>query len=102
MHPRVGVQPVRVGPEVLRKITPRTKEPIMSANSKEIYRKGYTYVITRRIIQRKTSTVLRVRVVAYKGVIAYGQPVMNEYRDYISFAEGDIIYARHIKKIENV
>jgi hypothetical protein len=70
------------------------------ANRQEIFRKGFTYVITRRIVQRKTSTVLRVRVTAYKGMaIRSKTPEFNEYRDYASIAEGDMVYARHIDKI---
>lgn len=70
------------------------------ASTKEIYAKGYTYVITRRIIQRPTQTVLRVRVRAYRGMaIPSKKPELNEFRDYVSIAEGDAVYAGHIKKI---
>lgn len=70
------------------------------ASTKEIYAKGYTYVVTRRIIQRPTETVLRVRVRAYKGMALKGkEPALNEFRDYVHLAEGDAIYAGHIKKL---
>jgi hypothetical protein len=73
----------------------------MAANSREIYAKGYTYVITRRIIQRPTETVLRVRVRVYKGLDTHKsvKPVRNEHRDYVHLAQGDAIYAGHIAKI---
>lgn len=70
------------------------------ASTKEIYAKGHTYVVTRRIIQRPTQTVLRVRVRAYAGMAITGKkPVLNEFRDYVHLAEGDAIYAGHIKKL---
>lgn len=73
----------------------------MSASTREIYRKGHTYIVTRRIIQRKNETVLRVRVRGYNG-LAYksSKPVLNEFRDYVHLAEGDAVFARHIAKIE--
>lgn len=75
----------------------------MAANTREISRKGYTYIVTRRIIQRKDSTVLRVRVRGYKGFAYKGdKPVLNEFRDYVHMAEGDAVFARHIKKIESL
>lgn len=68
-------------------------------NRKEIYRQGFIYLVTRRIIQRRYETVLRVRVQAWKGITMRGEPVLNEYRDYTSFAKGDMVFARHIAKI---
>ena len=70
-------------------------------NRKEIYRKGYTYVVTRRIVQRKTETVLRVRVRACRGLLLSGTPVLNEFRDYPSVCEGDMVFSRHIARIES-
>lgn len=73
----------------------------MAANTREISRKGYTYIVTRRIIQRRNETVLRVRVRGYKGFAYKGDtPVMNEFRDYVHVATGDAVYAGHIAKIE--
>lgn len=72
-------------------------------NTKEIYRKGHMYVVTRRIIQRKDSTVLRVRVRAWTGLITTGAPMLNEYRDYAGgdMARGDMVFFGHIAKIES-
>jgi hypothetical protein len=70
-------------------------------NRKEISGKGHTYVITRRLIQRKTQTVLRVRVSAYKGFIYKGsEPAWTDHRDYVSVAEGDTMFARQIAHVE--
>jgi hypothetical protein len=68
-------------------------------NRKEIYRRGFTYVVSRRIVQFKDKTVLRVRVAAYKGLDTRTNPVWNEYRDYVSVAEGDSVFHKHIEKI---
>jgi len=74
----------------------------MAANTREIYRKGYTYVITRRIIQRPEETVLRVRVRCYKGLACKGDtPEWNRFEDYVHLAKGDAVYAGHIRKIES-
>ncbi len=71
------------------------------ASTKEIYGKGYTYLITRRIIQRRDSTVLRVRVSCFKGLrFSKDQPVWTDFRDFASVAEGDGQYAKQIKRIQ--
>lgn len=74
----------------------------MAENTKEIYGKGYTYVVTRRTVQTKTQTKVRVRVRAYEGPIAFGEPVWNEFRDYGpgEWSKGDEMYHKHIKKIQ--
>lgn len=73
----------------------------MAANTREIARKGYTYIITRRIIQRPNQTVLRVRVRCYKGFAYKGDtPVWNKFEDYVHLAQGDAVYAGHIRKID--
>lgn len=69
-------------------------------NRKVISGKGYTYLITRRIVQRKTETVLRVRVRAYEGLLTSGTPVENEYRDYVHVAEGDQKFHSFIKQYQ--
>lgn len=67
-------------------------------NRHEIYGKGYTYVVTRRIIQRKNGTVLRVRFQAFAGVLASGQPVVNDFRDYGHLAAGDAAFEKLVKQ----
>jgi hypothetical protein len=71
-------------------------------NSKELYGKGYTYKITRRTIQHKNETVIRVRVRAWAGPLCEGTPEMNEYRDYEGkdMAMGDELFFRQIKVIQ--
>lgn len=69
-------------------------------NRKEIYGKGYTYVITRRIVQLSTGTVLRVRVRAYKGVNTATSPVKNDFKDYKILVEGDAAFGRVVKQVE--
>lgn len=66
---------------------------------KEIYTKGHLYVVTRRIIQRKTSTVLRVRIRAFKGGSMRGEPQMNEYTDYGHLGEGDAAFHRIVANV---
>jgi len=74
----------------------------MSASRREIYRAGYTYVVTRRIVQFRTKTVLRVRVVCYKGLaLKSSTPVWNKHQDYVHLAEGDKVFHGHIAKIGN-
>lgn len=68
----------------------------MSANSKEIYRAGHLYRVTRRFLPNGK---LRVRVTARRGFA--GDVVLNEFRDYADMHEGDRIFAGHINKIEN-
>lgn len=72
----------------------------MAGSTKEIYRRGYTYEVTRRVIQRSTGTVLRVRVRAWEGLLAIGKPEMDEFRDYPRIAEGDTVFFGHINRIE--
>lgn len=71
------------------------------ASTKELYGKGFTYLVTRRIIQRRDSTVLRVRVSCFKGLrFSKDQPVWTDFRDFTSLAEGDTQYQKQIKRIE--
>lgn len=82
-------------------------------NRKEISGKGYVYVITRRIVQRKNETVLRVRVKAYRGsfpgegkktvpqlLAKRGDMVMNDFKDYKILAEGDAAFGRIVKQAQ--
>ncbi len=71
-----------------------------TGNRKEIVAKGHLYVVTRRIIQRKASTVLRVRVQVYKGLIPHGDPEMNESRDYEHLGKGDAAFHRIIRQVQ--
>ncbi len=70
-------------------------------NTVEISGKGCTYKITRRIIQRRTETVLRVRVQGWDRLMVCkgDEPVLNEHRDYVHITEGDAAFNRHIAKI---
>lgn len=74
----------------------------MAANTTEIYGKGYTYIVTRRTVQTKTQTKVRVRVRCWEGPIAFGTPLWNEFRDYGpgEWSRGDEKYDQHIKKIQ--
>lgn len=68
-------------------------------NRKELYGKGYGYVITRRLLPDGKG--LRVRVRAYEGLPSkYKTPVENEYRDYVSVAEGDYRFSKIIKQYQ--
>lgn len=71
-------------------------------NSKTLSGKGYTYVVTRRTIQTETQTKLRVRVRAWKGLVASGDLVMNEYKDYVGadWHLGNEVFCDHIKRIQ--
>ena len=68
-------------------------------NTREIAGKGFTYVITRRWLPGSEYGKMRVRVRIYRGIIAWGKPEVNEYRDYTDMHEGDAKYAAHIAKI---
>lgn len=70
------------------------------SDTRELYGKGYTYLITRRFLPGTGRARMRVRVRAYEGFrYASSKPVINEFRDYDDMHEGDKIFARHIKKI---
>lgn len=66
-------------------------------NRKEMYGKGYTYVVTRRFLD-KTTGRMRVRVSAFKGLTTRDL-VWTEFRDYDDMHEGDAVFAKHIQKI---
>lgn len=68
-------------------------------NRREIYGKGYGYVITRRLLPGGKG--IRVRVKAYEGFPSkYKTSVVNEYRDYVSVAEGDSKFFQLIRQYE--
>lgn len=68
-------------------------------NRKEVYGKGYGYVITRRILPNGSG--LRVRVRAYEGLPSkYKTPVEDQYFDYDHLATGDTVFARIIKQYQ--
>lgn len=68
-------------------------------NRKELYGKGYGYVITRRLLPGGKG--LRVRVKAYEGLPSkYKTPVEDVYRDYVSVAEGDYKFSQIIEQYQ--
>jgi hypothetical protein len=69
------------------------------SDTREISGKGFTYMITRRFLPGTERGTMRVRVRIYKGMIAFGTPETNEYRDYTDMHEGDAVFAKHINKI---
>lgn len=70
-------------------------------NRKEIYRRGYTYIVTRRFLDKSTGR-MRVRVTAYKGLLAVTDRQMwTDYRDFDDMHEGDRIFGRHIATLSN-
>lgn len=73
----------------------------MAMNTKELFGKGNTYVVTRRVIRRKSGTVIRVRVRSWPGIVAHGKPEQNEFRDYpYHSGDGDRAFLAHIRKIQ--
>jgi hypothetical protein len=68
------------------------------SDTREITGKGFTYVVTRRFLNKETGR-MRVRVRIYQGMIAFGTPKVNEYRDYDNMHDGDAKFLAHINKI---
>lgn len=69
-------------------------------NTREIYGRGQTYKVTRRFVTRGGVRILRVRVQGWRGMIAFGKPEFNEFRDYEDMCEGDAMYSKHIRTLQ--
>ncbi len=70
------------------------------SDTREIYGKGYTYLITRRFLPGTGRARMRVRVRIYEGFrYASSKPVVNECRDYDDMYNGDAKFIGHINKI---
>lgn len=66
-------------------------------NRKEVYAKGYTYVVTRRFLD-KTTGKMRVRVQIFKGIMTTADALVhNEYKDFDDMHAGDACFSKQIR-----
>ena len=66
-------------------------------NREEIYGKGFTYLVTRRILPGDNGR-LRVRVQMWDGFTTSDKPVRDDYKDYDG-AAGDVAFYRLVTQI---
>lgn len=66
-------------------------------NRFERYTGGYTYVVTRRFLDKATGS-MRVRVRVYEGVVLNSDTiVLDQFKDFDDIHDGDACFVKQVK-----